>query len=145
MPILASVRILSAASLPMPSNVFIRNCRSVRASLSPSISVSASSETFCVDWNAAKRQAHLDQKRIAAIDGRRPRRRAVKLAGHDLVQPLKDELLADRHQAIGRRRADPRVLNRLIERVGLLPADPLRIRPRRDLGLFADLSAPRPS
>ena len=95
----------------------------MRASLSPSISASASSDTRCARRRAAVGQADFDQKRIAAIDGRRPRGGDVELAGHDLVQALEHQLLADRRDAIGRRGGDLRLLNRLIERVGLVPAD----------------------
>ena len=45
---------------------------------------------------AAVGDADFDLKRIAAIDGRRPRRGGVKLAGHDLMQALENQLLADR-------------------------------------------------
>ena len=76
--------------------------------------------------DAAVRQAYLDQEGIAAIHGRRTRRGTVKLARHHLMQALQNELLANGHEAVGRRGADPRVLNRLIERVGLLPADLFR-------------------
>ena len=61
-------------------------------------------------------------KRVAAIDGRRPRGRGVELARHHLVQALEDQLLADRRDAIGGRGGDLRLLDRLVERVGLVPA-----------------------
>ena len=52
--------------------------------------------TFCVAACAAVGQADFDLKRVAAIDGRRPRGGGVELARHHLVQPLENQLLADR-------------------------------------------------
>ena len=53
---------------------------------------------------AAIGQRRFDHERIAAIHGRRPRGRDVKLARHDVVQSLEQQLFADRRDAIGRRR-----------------------------------------
>ena len=83
--------------------------------------------------NAAIGQPDLDLERIAAIDGRRPRGGGVELARHHLPQPLEDQLLADRRDAIGRRGGNLRLLDRLIEQVGLVPADLLGVRPGADL------------
>ena len=57
---------------------------------------------FCVGAASAVGEADLDLERIAAIDGRRARRRRVKLARHDLMQSFEDQLLADRADAVGR-------------------------------------------
>ena len=83
---------------------------------------------------AAVGQPDLDLERVAAIDGRRPRGGRVELARHHLPQALEDQLLADRRDAIGGRGGNLRLLNRLIEQVGLVAADLLRVRPRADLG-----------
>ena len=93
----------SAPSLPRPLKVLIRNWRIVRASVSSSSSSSNSSVTLLRGACAAVGQADFDLKRIAAIDRRRPRRRGVELARHDLVQTLENQFFADRTDAIGRR------------------------------------------
>ena len=110
----------------------------MRASLSSSSSASASRETRCAIGAAAVGQPDLDLEWIAAIDGRRPRGGGVELARHHLVQALEDQLLADRRDAVGRRGGNLRLLDRLVEQVGLVPADLLRVRPGADLGRVAD-------
>ena len=55
---------------------------------------------------AAVGQPDLDLERVAAVDGRRAGGGGVELARHHLVQPLEDQLLADRRDAIGGRGAD---------------------------------------
>jgi hypothetical protein len=56
------------------------------------------------------------------------------------VQTLEDQLLADRGDAIGRRRAEARGLNRLVKRVGLFATDEPRAGTRGDFRRVADLS-----
>ena len=89
---------------------------------------------------AAVGQADFDLERVAAIDRRRARGCRVKLARHHLPQALQDQLLADRRDAIGRWRGNLRLLDRLIEHVGLVPADLLRVGPGRDLDRRAEFS-----
>ena len=89
---------------------------------------------------AAEREADFDLERIAAIHGRRARRRGVELARHHLVQSLENQLFADRRDAVGRRRGDPRALNRLVERLGLFAAHLSRVRAARNLGRRANLA-----
>ena len=84
------------ADQELPQRAGIAFARAVRSS--------ASSDTLLRGRRAAVGQRHFDQKRIAAIDGRRPRGGGVELARHDLVQALEQQLLADRRDAIGRRR-----------------------------------------
>ena len=100
----------------MPSKVVERNCRSVRASLSSSISCERLARDLLGRRRAAVGQADLDQERVAAIDGRRPRGGRVELARHHLVQALEDQLLADRRDAVGGRGGNLRLLDRLVER-----------------------------
>ena len=82
---------------------------------------------------AAVGQSDLDLEGVAAIDGRRPRGGHVKLARHHLPQALEDQLLADRRDAIGGRGRNLRLLNGLIEQVGLVAADLLGVGPGADL------------
>ena len=65
-----------------------------------------SSGTRLAARHAAVGQRHFDLERIAAIDGRRPRAGDVELARHHVMQALEQQLLADRRDAIGGRRAD---------------------------------------
>ena len=111
----ASAMILSAASAPMPSNDEERNCRKVRASLASSISCKRLARDPLGGRRAAVGQADLDHEGVAAIDGRRTRGRGVELARQQLVQALEDQLLADGHEAIGRRGGDLRLLDRLVQ------------------------------
>ena len=87
---------------------------------------------------AAVGQRHFDLERVAAIHGRRTRGGAVELARHDLVQPLEQQILADRDDAVGGRGADLRLLDRLVQRVGLFAADLARSTPGTRLGRVAD-------
>ena len=87
---------------------------------------------------AAVGQRRLDHERIAAIHRRRPRRRGEELTRHHLPQAGQQPLLADRHDAVGRRRRDLRLLDRLVEGVGLTAAEPAGRRPRRKLRAVAD-------
>ena len=54
------------------------------------------------------------------------------------MQALEDQFLADGHDAIGGRGRDLRLLDRLVNGVGLLPAALQGIAPHADLGRLAD-------
>src|SRR2546421_1512528 len=87
---------------------------------------------------SAERQPRLDDERIAAIHRRRPRHRRVEVALDLLVEPVEDRLLADRRDAVGRRRHDLGRLDRLVERLGVGAVNSARLRIRRQLGRRAN-------
>ncbi len=64
-------------------------------------------------------EADLDEERIAAIDGRRTGRRRVEVGLDRLFQPFQDQLLADRHDAVGRRVHDLDLRDRPEQRLDL--------------------------
>ena len=67
-------------------------------------------------------QRRLDHERIAAIDPRRPGGGREEFARHHLPDAGQEALLADRHDAVGGRRRNLDVLDRLEECIGLTPA-----------------------
>ena len=73
-------------------------------------------------------EADLDLKRVAAVDGGRPRRHRVKARIELLVQPFCEPLFADGRNAIGAGSRDRHRLDRPVERLRLEMRDPLRIR-----------------
>ena len=120
----AALRMRSAASEPRPSNEVMMNCRSVRASRFAQHFGQRFARDFLHRVDAPVGQRHFDQERIAAIHGRRTGGRGIELAGHDVRDPLQQQLLADRRNAVGRRGADLRALDGLVQRIGFAPPDP---------------------
>src|SRR5262249_52681155 len=64
---------------------------------------------------APEGQPRLDDERVAAIDGGRATDGGVEIPLDLLIEPREDRLLADRREAIRRRRHDLRRLDRLVE------------------------------
>ena len=92
------------------------------------------------DRRPAVGQPDLDCERIAPVHRRRPGGGGIEFARHHLMQSLEDQLLADGRNAIGRGGRDLRLLDGLINQVGLVAADLFGIRPRADLRPFANSS-----
>ena len=85
-------------------------------------------------------QRRLDHERVAPVDARRPGGCGEKLSWHDLPQSRQQARLADRHDAVGGRRRDLRLLDRLVEGIGLAAAELRAAGPRRKLRRVAELS-----
>ena len=84
-------------------------------------------------------QARLDHEGIAAVHRRRPADRRVEVALDLLVEPRENRPLADRREAVGRRRHDLRRLDRLVEILGGLAVDVARARAGRQARGLADV------
>ena len=78
---------------------------------------------FLDRWPAAVGERRLDHEGIAAVNRGRPRGGGEKLAWHHLPQPGQQPLLADRYHAVGGRWRDFRLLDRLVEGIGLAAAE----------------------
>src|SRR5260221_944776 len=87
----------------------------------------------------AERQSRLDDERITAVHCRWPGHRRVEVALDLLVEAVEDRLLADRRDAVGRRRHDLGGLDRLVERLGVGAVKTARLRVGRELRRLADL------
>src|SRR5437899_1065222 len=84
-------------------------------------------------------QARLDHEGIAAVHRWRPADRRVEVALDLLVEPRENRPLADRREAVGRRRHDLRRLDRLVEILRGLAVDVPRTRARREARGLADV------